>query len=77
MRYLSMPSIIIVTTILVIRSCLAFTEIDLEIAGVIFISSPLFVIWMAINVLRDKKYTGSDFRNDEEWGYADDIRANA
>jgi len=77
MRYSSMPSIIIVTTILVIRSCLAFTGIDLEIAGVIFISSPLFVIWMAINVLRDKKYTGSDLRNDEEWGYADDIRANA
>lgn len=77
MRFSSMPSIIIVTTILVIHSRLAFTGIALEIAGVIFISSPFFVIWMAINVLRDKKYTGSDLRNDEEWGYADDIRAEA
>jgi hypothetical protein len=42
-----------------------------KIVAVMFLFSPLLVIWMVISLLRFGKYTGTELGKDEDWGYED------
>ena len=39
-----------------------------------FMASPLLVIWMVYSVIKFGKYSGKELGEDEEWGYEDKSR---
>jgi hypothetical protein len=40
-------------------------------AGLIFTLSPILVMWLVYNVIRNGKYSGRELDENEEWGYTD------
>ena len=50
-----------------------FLEMDFlpNVTAVLFFFSPALLVWLAYTVIRHGKYTGTDLREDEEWGYQD------
>ncbi|MGZ5245599.1 MAG: hypothetical protein ACXWV5_00750 [Flavitalea sp.] len=63
----------VVTVYLLIYNALFFTGASSTVIASMFILSPFLVIWMAMNILRDKKYKVRELHEDEEWGYADKL----
>jgi hypothetical protein len=45
-----------------------------NIVSIMFMLSPVLVVWMVIAVLKHGKYTGPELKHDEEWGYQDKSR---
>ncbi|MEP7372764.1 MAG: hypothetical protein ABI675_05195 [Chitinophagaceae bacterium] len=64
-------SVFIVSAFLVVYVLLISTNATRSIGWMIFVVSPLLLVWMVISVLRSKKFTGKDLEKGEEWGYAD------
>lgn len=54
--------------------CIFFLAGFGDIVSIMFLLSPVFVIWMVITVLKHGKYTGKELKPDEEWGYEDKSR---
>ncbi|MEQ1798838.1 MAG: hypothetical protein ABL872_12855 [Lacibacter sp.] len=50
-----------------------FLQMDFlpNVTAVLFFFSPAVLVWLAYTVIRHGKYTGTDLREDEEWGYQD------
>ncbi len=42
-----------------------------NVTTVLFFFSPALLVWLAYTVIRHGKYTGTDLKEDEEWGYQD------
>jgi small-conductance mechanosensitive channel len=63
--------VLTVTTLLVIYVIMAYFEITLFLAGVIFSFSPFLIIWLVYYVIRFGKKNTRELKDDEEWGYAD------
>jgi hypothetical protein len=64
-------STIIVTTCLVLYQVLCFLDTGITIALIIFLISPLLMIWLVLSILKDKKTNVKQLKEDEEWGYND------
>ena len=64
-------SVFIVSAFLVGYVLVMSTNAVASIGRFLFILSPSLLIWMVISVLRSKNFTGKDFEEEEEWGYAD------
>ena len=61
----------LVTVYLLIYNALFFTGASLDVLVIMFLLSPFLVIWMALTILKDKKYKVRELEEGEEWGYAD------
>ncbi len=59
------------TVYLLLYVILLQMEILSNITSVLFFFSPALLAWLAYTVIRHGKYTGSDLKEDEEWGYQD------
>jgi hypothetical protein len=64
-------SVFIVSTFLVVYVILMSVNPSALIGWIMFLASPFLLIWMVISILRSKTFTGKDFEEEEEWGYAD------
>jgi hypothetical protein len=51
--------------------CIFFLAGYRAIIPLMFILSPVLVVWMVITVLKNGKYNGTELTADEEWGYED------
>jgi uncharacterized RDD family membrane protein YckC len=63
--------VVAVSIILVVYAVLIFFETWLVMAGLIFTLSPILVMWLVYNVIRNGKYSGRELDENEEWGYTD------
>jgi len=50
-----------------------FLQMDFlpNVTAVLFFLSPSVLVWLAYTVIRHEKYSGTDLKEDEEWGYGD------
>ena len=63
--------VVLVSVLLVIYTILLVTGWSKIMTGILFFLSPFLVIWMVYRILRYDRYTGSELKDGEEWGYAD------
>ncbi len=68
-RHEAIP-VTITTIALFVFAIAVFTE-NIQVAQVIFMLSPLLIIWMVYSVVRFGKYKSRELTDNEEWGYAD------
>ena len=60
-----------VTFLMLLFQVFSYNEIASTFRAIIFLASPLLVIWMVFAVLTDKKAKVKELKDDEEWGYQD------
>lgn len=63
--------VILVTLILLLYTYLVLKREAVSLTGFIFTISPFLLVWLVISVLLDTKTTVQEFREGQEWGYAD------
>jgi len=64
-------SVFIVTMLLVVNTVLATREGPLWLIQTISLAGPLLIVWMVVDVLRDRSVPVRDLEPGEEWGYQD------
>jgi hypothetical protein len=62
---------VILVSVYLALYCIFFHAGYENIVSIMFMLSPVLVVWMVIAVLKHGKYTGPEFKKDEEWGYQD------
>ena len=62
---------VLVTIYLAIYTALFQFNTPFNILMGMFMLSPFLVIWMALVILKDKKYKSPELEEGQEWGYAD------
>jgi hypothetical protein len=63
--------IILVSALLIIYATLILFQKWLLVAYSIYLISPLAIVWLVYQVIRNGKYNGRELQENEEWGYAD------
>ncbi|MBI5372714.1 MAG: hypothetical protein HZA79_11895 [Sphingobacteriales bacterium] len=69
-RAASLP-VIVVSAWLFLYCIFILTGIALPIAELIFVFSPFLLVWMVVQVIRDKGPAYPELREGQEWGYSD------
>jgi len=64
-------STIVVTSCLFLYQAFCSLGIAINFNYIIFLISPLLMIWMVLTILKDKKTKVRELKEDEEWGYGD------
>ena len=64
-------SVIVISAVLVVYCALINFEILLPVVYFIFSISPFLLLWLASSVLRDRRFTVRELKEEEEWGYQD------
>ena len=62
---------IVVTTSLLLYHVFSILGFAVIFTTIIFFLSPLLMIWMVLNVLKEKNTNVRELKEDEEWGYCD------
>jgi len=68
--------VIVVNAILVLYLFLIAAGSSSFLIELIFLLSPVLVIWMVYSVLKKGVYTGRELEKDEEYGYSDQVKNN-
>ncbi len=63
--------VFVVSLLLLAYALLVLLEPGSWLIGLIFLLSPVLVIWLVCNVIRFGEYQGRELRGNEEWGYTD------
>ena len=61
----------IVSGILLLYCILVGFRVSLPLITFIFAISPFLLLWIAYSIIRHGAYDGTEFQQDEEWGYQD------
>jgi hypothetical protein len=61
----------VVSIILLVYSFLIVAGSSSPVISLIFFVSPFLMIWLVYNVIRHGEYKGPEFKENQEWGYAD------
>ena len=64
---------IFVTLYLVVYTVLLKLDVSINISLLMFSISPFLVIWMAYTILKNAPYHGRELKENEEWGYQDEV----
>jgi hypothetical protein len=67
-------AVTMVTAYLVLYYMLFYLNAAFEVLALMFILSPLLLVWMVVVVLKYGKYNGPGLKEGEEWGYQDRAR---
>jgi hypothetical protein len=63
-----------VSAYLVMYYMLFYLNASLEVLALMFILSPILLVWMVVIVLKHGKYNGPELKEGEEWAYQDKAR---
>lgn len=64
-------AVIIATAYLVLYAALFQAGLNITILSLLFLFSPLVIIWVVYTVLKGDSPQYPELKDDEEWGYAD------
>ena len=62
---------LVVTICLVLYHVLSLLGLGRIFTTIIFLLSPLLMLWLVLTILKDKKYPIKELKDGEEWGYGD------
>lgn len=66
----SIPVAVVSAVLLLYIGLLVFSPRS-AMAGVIYLTLPVLIVWTAYRVIRFGEYSGDELKEDEEWSYAD------
>ncbi|HVV55110.1 MAG TPA: hypothetical protein VHC47_07295 [Mucilaginibacter sp.] len=64
-------AVIIATAYLVLYAALFQAGLNITVLSILFLFSPLIIIWVVYIVLKDDSAQYPELKEDEEWGYTD------